>query len=94
MGQHGDCEQPRLVLQTGQRPAVENDWAGAAHEGLEQGELLGREGDLGLAAPDLARGGVEAQIAGLDDRVSLALPAADQGTQAGQELGEGKGLVR
>ena len=37
------------------------DLPGPAHEDLEQGEPFARDLDLGLAAPDLARGRVDAQ---------------------------------
>ncbi len=58
----------------------------------KQDELLGREIDLRLATPDLMGRRVEPQLADLDDRRPLALAAPHQGTEPGQQLGEGEGL--
>ena len=55
-------------------------------------ELLGRELDLGLAAPDLLRRRVEAQVADLEHRRALARPRRTRARSARQQLGEGEGL--
>src|SRR3954464_14529249 len=62
--------------------------AGVAHEGLEQLELLRRQRDLGVAAPDAAGGGGEPQVADLEHGRALDGATAGERAQACQQLGE------
>ncbi len=55
---------------------------------LEQRELLGRQRDLGVAAPYLPSRRVEAEVTHLEQRGPLDRAAAGQRSQAGKELGE------
>ena len=59
-----------------------------AHERLEQRELLRRELDLGVAAPDAPRGRVEAQVADREHRRPLGRAAPGERPQPGEQLGE------
>ncbi len=74
-----------------EREAVEH-LAGAAHEGLKQCELLGRESDVGRAPPDAARGGVEVEVPGAEHRRALHRPPPYESAQPGEQLGEREGL--
>src|SRR5438105_4615040 len=51
-----------------QQVVAGKDAARLPHQGLEQHELLARELDPRLTAPDLASGGVEPELADLEDR--------------------------
>jgi hypothetical protein len=69
-----------------------DDLAGLAHQVLQQGELPGGEGDLDLAPPAAVGGGVEAQVADLEDRRPLPPAPAQQRPDAGHEHDVGEGL--
>jgi len=56
-----------------------------AHERLQQGKLLGRQMDLGIASTHLARRGIEVEVADLERSRPLGLSAADQRPAAGRE---------
>src|SRR3954468_14609249 len=66
--------------------------ARVAHERLQKLELLGREVDLGVLAPDAAGGRVELERADLEHRRALHRAATGQRAQAGEQLGEGERL--
>jgi hypothetical protein len=66
--------------------------AGTAHEGLEQRELLPREGDLGLAPPNPVRRGIEPEVADREDRGPLDGATSGDRAQTGQQLVEREGL--
>ena len=59
---------------------------------LEQRELLRESAISVLAAPDLAGGRVEPQVADLEDRRALDGAAAAERAQAGEQLHEGERL--
>src|SRR5919109_4685287 len=63
-----------------------------AHERLQQRELLGRERDLLVAAPDLPRRGVEREVADLEHARALSVPASRERPQPCEQLGEGERL--
>ena len=59
-----------------------------AHEQLEQRELLRRQLDLGVAAPDALGGGVELQVADFEHGGSFDCSAADDRAQSRPQLRE------
>src|SRR5215210_699327 len=79
---------PRVLEQL---EAVE-DLAGAAHERVEQGELLGRQLDLGLPAPDPPRRGVEPEVARLEHGGAPERAPARERAQPRGQLLEGERL--
>src|SRR4029078_10682085 len=62
--------------------------AGIAHEGLEQGDLLRRRGDLGAGAGDAAAGRVELEVADAEHGRPGIRPAPDQRPDPRLELRE------
>ena len=81
---------PRAVEQLRSR---ERD-PGPAHEQLEEGELLRGEIELRSPAPRPMRGGIEAQVADLDDGRALDRRAPREGAEPGEELLEREWLRR
>jgi hypothetical protein len=68
------------------------DLSRPAHERLEERELLSREPDRRLAAPNLARGGVETEVADLEHGRPLDRAAPVKRPQTREQLGEGERL--
>ena len=64
----------------------------AEHEVLEEGKLLGSEGDLPAAALDEMIDPVEFEVAGAKDLVGELRTATEEGAAAGGELEEAEGL--
>jgi hypothetical protein len=61
-----------------------------AHEKFENSEFFGGEVNEALAATDGERERIEGEVADTKDRVAGSTLAAKEGTDAGEELGEGK----
>jgi hypothetical protein len=55
-----------------------------AHERVQQGKLLGRQVDLLVVAPDLARGRIQPQVADLEHSRALDRAPARERPQPGQ----------
>ena len=64
----------------------------AEHEVLEEGKLLGGEGDLPAAALDEMIDSVEFEVAGAKDLLGELRTATEEGAAAGGELEEAEGL--
>ena len=64
----------------------------AAHERLEERELLPRERDLRFSPPDLPGRRVEPEVADLEPHRSLGRSAAHERAQPREQLGEREGL--
>jgi hypothetical protein len=79
---------PRSVEELGAR---QRD-AGAAHEHLEESELLRAQVELTVAAPRLVRGRVETQRPDLEHGGPFRGRPAREGAEAGEQLVEGEGL--
>src|SRR5581483_1202435 len=62
-----------------------DDVAGLAHQVLEEGELTGGESDLDLAHPAPVGGGVEAQVADVEDRGPFPPAPAQQRPDPGHQ---------
>ena len=81
-------EIPRSVEELGAR---QRD-TGAAHEHLEESELLRAQVELVIAAPGPVRGRVETQRPDLEHGGTFGGRAAREGPEAGEQLVEGEGL--
>src|SRR6266511_4865724 len=77
-------EVPRVLHQRGPRDGL----AGAAHQLLEQRELLRGQRGRGVAPADLVGGRIEHEVAHREDRGPLRRRPPDQRPEPGVELGE------
>src|SRR5918999_351758 len=81
-----------LVPHPGDELVVRHHAAARRHQGLEDGELLGRQVDRAAVALDGVSGGVELEVAGAQGGREWRVRAAGQGVEAGDELVEGERL--
>jgi hypothetical protein len=63
-----------------------------AHEQLEQGHLLRRQGELGVVGPGSVGRGIEAKVTDFEHGRALPRPSADERPHARRELGEAERL--
>ncbi len=70
--------------------ALRHDIAASPQQEFEERDLAGGEVDLGVAAPRPLGGGVEAEVAGLEDRGPFTRAAAEQRAQPGDEDRRGR----